>query len=56
MGLIERIIPEGEPAEKKHVEKIARTMGEMLEQFLPRYLSLSGDELARQRYGRFRKI
>ena len=56
MGLIERIIPEEEPAEKKHVEKIARTMGEMLEQFLPRYLSLSGDELARQRYGRFRKI
>ena len=56
MGLIERIIPEEEPAEKKHVEKIARIMGEMLEEFLSRYLPLSGEELARQRYGRFRKM
>ena len=56
MGLIERVIPEEEPAEKKHVEKIAGHMKEMLGEFLSRYLRLSGEELARQRYERFRSM
>ena len=56
MGLIERVIPEEEPAEKKHVEKIAGDMKEMLGEFLSRYLRLSGEELARQRYERFRNM
>ena len=54
LGVIEQIIPEFGGADKKSVESIAGYMKEQIKQFLERYSGMSGEEIAEQRYQRFR--
>lgn len=56
LGLIEAIIPEEEPADRKNFTRTAAYLVDRLEDFFGRYLDLTGEELAIQRYERFRKI
>ena len=56
MKLIERVIRETEPASSKNVEMIAEEMKQGLDCFLAKRLNMSGDELAAERYERFRRM
>ena len=56
LGLIERIIPEEEPANEKTLPRLAEMMDQAMEEFLTRYCAMSGQELAAHRYDRFRRM
>ena len=56
MGMIERIIPEPVPAEKKNAGDFYRILAAGFGEFLETYGNLGEEELAAHRYGRFRKM
>ena len=56
LGLIERIIPEEEPANEKNLPLLSAMMEEAMEEFLTKYGKMSGQELAAHRYDRFRRM
>lgn len=56
LGLIERIIPEEEPANTDTLYRIAGYMDRSITGFFEKYLKLSGEELAEHRYERFRRM
>lgn len=56
LGVIERIIPEFGGADKKTAEAIAGYMKEHIKEFLEKYSGKTGEEIARERYGRFRSF
>ena len=56
LGLIERIIPEEEPANTDTLYRIAGYMDRSIIGFFEKYLKLSGEELAEHRYERFRRM
>ena len=55
LDIIEWIIPEAEPAQKKNLEAIAETMKEHMLCFLKKQGGKSEDQLALERYERFRR-
>ena len=56
LGVIEKIIPEFGGADAKSVESIAGYMKEQIKEFLTKYTYKSGEEIAEERYQRFRKF
>ncbi len=56
LGVIEKIIPEPQPANPQNIGKIAGTMQEEIRRFLHQYLPMDGQQLAQQRYQRFRNM
>lgn len=56
LGIIEKVIPEPQPANPKNMAKIAETMQEEIRRFLHQYLPMEGEKLAKQRYERFRNM
>ena len=56
LGVIEKIIPEFGGADAKSVESIAGYMKEQIKEFLTKYTHKSGEEIAEERYQRFRKF
>ena len=56
MGLIEDVIPEKRPACADTMPEIAGIIREKLSAFLNRYENMKPEELAEQRYQRFRRI
>ncbi len=56
LGLIERIIPEEEPANTDTLYRIAGYMDRSMIGFMKKYQDMSGEELAEHRYERFRRM
>ena len=56
LGLIERIIPEEEPANTDTLYRIAGYMDRSMIGFFKEYLKFTGEELAEHRYERFRRM
>ena len=56
LGLIERIIPEEEPANTDTLYRIAGYMDRSMVKFMKKYQDMSGEELAEHRYERFRRM
>lgn len=56
LGIIEKIIPEKEPASDKNIEKISRYMDEEIRHFLEKYTKLDKTEIVNRRYDRFRRM
>ena len=56
LGLVEYVIPENEPAERRNLGPIIEHLQEKLEGFLEKYREMDGQKLAQQRYERFRKM
>lgn len=56
LGLIERIIPEEEPVTGDNISVVAEEMDKALGEFFLTYLAMSKEELANQRYERFRRM
>ena len=56
LQLIERIIPEEQPASKENLFRLAELMDLSMEAFFKDYCAMSGDELAAHRYERFRRM
>lgn len=56
LGLIERVILEEEPACEENLPMIAEEMDVAIGEFLERYTKMSKEELANQRYDRFRRM
>lgn len=56
LGIIERIIPEEEPACQENLPTIAKTIAEAMQEFLKKYTAMTREELADQRYKRFRRM
>ncbi len=56
LGIIEKVIPEPQPANSQNAAKIAGTMQEEIRRFLHQYLPIEGETLAKQRYERFRNM
>lgn len=56
LGIIERIIPEEEPACEENLPAIADTIAEAMKEFLKKYTAMTREELADQRYKRFRRM
>ena len=56
LGLIERIIPEEEPANTDTLYRIAGYMERSMGQFLKKSQDMSGEELPEHRYERFRRM
>jgi acetyl-CoA carboxylase carboxyl transferase subunit beta len=56
LHVIEKIIPEFGGADEKTTEAIAGFMKEQMKDFLVRYRDKSGEEIAAERYERFRKF
>lgn len=56
LGIIERIIPEEEPACQENLPAIAKTIAEAMQEFLKKYTAMTREELADQRYKRFRRM
>ena len=56
LKLIERIIPEEQPASKDNLFRLAELMDLSMEAFFEDYCAMSGDELAAHRYERFRRM
>ncbi len=54
LGVIERIVPEFGGADKKTTEAIAGYMKEHIMEFLEKYDGKTGEEIAAERYNRFR--
>lgn len=56
LGVIEKIIPEPEPVTYENIHTVARELEPELLEFVGKYSAMSRDELANQRYERFRKF
>ena len=56
LGLIERVIPEEVPACAENLPEIAKEIDWALMEFFSDFLSMTGEELANQRYDRFRRM
>ena len=56
LGLIERIISEEEPASEEAISAIAEEMDKAMTEFFNTYLDMTKEELANQRYERFRRM
>ena len=56
MKIIERVIVEKEPASSKNIAVIADEMRRGLEEFLSSHVTMTGEELAAERYKRFRRM
>ncbi|MGC6174437.1 acetyl-CoA carboxylase carboxyltransferase subunit alpha [Lacrimispora sp. 38-1] len=56
LGLIERVIPEEEPACAENLPEIAKEMDRAMLEFFADFLSMTEEELANQRYDRFRRM
>ena len=56
LGIIEKIIREPQPANPQNISEIAEGMQEEIRRFLHQYLPLEKEELAKQRYERFRRM
>ena len=56
MKIIERVIVEKEPASSKNIAVIADEMRRGLEEFLSSHVTMTGEELAAERYERFRRM
>ena len=56
LGIIERVIPEPEPADPETLPEIAKTMEDAMEEFFETWTPLGGKTLAERRYERFRKF
>lgn len=56
LKLIERIIPEEEPATQGSLCKLAAAMDRAMAGFFKQYCAMSGEELANHRYERFRRM
>ncbi len=56
LGIIEKIIPEFGGADESTAFAIAGYLKEQIKDFLVRYDSISGEELAQRRYDRFRRF
>ena len=56
LGVIEEIIPEFGGADRKTTEAIAGYMKEHIKDFLRKYDGMSGEQIAEERYQRFRKF
>ncbi|MBE7718336.1 MAG: acetyl-CoA carboxylase carboxyltransferase subunit beta [Lacrimispora celerecrescens] len=56
LGLIERVIQEEEPANGDNLSAIAEEMDKAMEEFFATYLAMTKEELANQRYERFRRM
>ena len=56
LGIIERVIPEPEPADPETIPEIAKTMENAMEEFFEAWTQLDGKTLAERRYERFRKF
>ena len=56
LGLIERIISEEEPASEETIPAIAEEMDKAMTEFFNTYLDMTKEELANQRYERFRRM
>ena len=56
LGMIERIICEDEPANDDNIEEIGRIIDRHMREFFQSCAEKTPDEIAEQRYERFRKI
>ena len=56
LGIIERVIPEPEPADPETLPEIAKIMENAMEEFFEAWTQLDGKMLAERRYERFRKF
>ncbi|MDF2887541.1 MAG: acetyl-CoA carboxylase, carboxyl transferase, beta subunit [Lacrimispora sp.] len=56
LGLIERVIPEEEPACAENLPGIAKEMDRAIMEFFADFLTMTEEELANQRYDRFRRM
>lgn len=56
LGIIERIIPEEYPASEENLSEIAEYMKIRMKQFLVKQAGKSGEQIAQERYERFRKM
>ncbi|MEY8337534.1 acetyl-CoA carboxylase carboxyltransferase subunit alpha [Lachnospiraceae bacterium 62-35] len=56
LHLIERVISEEEPASLENLSVIAEDISCGLDDFLTKYLTVTGEEAAQQRYDRFRRM
>ena len=56
LGIIERVIPEPEPADPETLPEIAKTMEDAMEEFFEEWTKLDGKTLAERRYERFREF
>ncbi len=56
LGVIEQVIPEDIPACKDNLEDLSKDMKRRMLEFLEKVEGMSGEELAAQRYERFRKM
>lgn len=56
MGMIERIIKEEEPISVANIETVAVQMKKAIKEFLKAYENKTGEEIAAERYERFRRM
>lgn len=56
LNVIEKIIREDEPASSENIHEIAKLIDEELSDFLARYKDKTPDDIARERYDRFRSF
>ena len=56
LDIIERIVPEEEPATLDNLYRLVEYMDKAIVEFFETYLPMSGDALAEQRYDRFRRM
>ena len=56
LHVVEKVIPEFGGADEKTAEAIGGYMKEQIRGFLERYRGMSGEQIAAQRYERFRKF
>ena len=56
LGLIERIITEEEPAAAENITDLAKEMDSAMEAFFMKYAAMSKEEIASERYDRFRRM
>ena len=55
LGVIERIVPEYGGADQSTVESIGGYLKEHIKEFLQKYTGMTGEQIAEERYERFRK-
>ena len=56
LNLIERVIPEKEPASRENLPRLAAILEEYMEEFFERMSKMDGAEIATSRYDRFRRM
>lgn len=56
LGLIERIVPEAEPACTDNLYRLAEYMDSAMAEFFHTYTAMEGEELREHRYQRFRRM